>query len=175
MPPTTEKSRRRQQSSVAQVSSPVQSFQITKRNLPHFQEPGRVYFLTWRCRPGQDLSPAERDIVLAALLHYNDHKWKVYTAAILPDHVHAVVQPLPHPDGGVYNLTEIIHSIKRFSVHQINKARGARGALWQEERYDRIIRDEAEFLEKWQYIRDNPVKAGLAARAEDYPWLYERT
>jgi putative transposase len=153
----------------------VQSFQVTRRNLPHFQEPGRVYFLTWRCRPGQGLSPAECKIVLAALLHYNGHKWRVYTAVILPDHVHALVQPLPHPDGGVFNLAEVIHSVKRFSVHQINKGRGAKGSLWQDERYDRIVRDEAEFLEKWNYIRNNPVKAGLAPYPEDYHWLYERT
>ncbi len=108
-------------------------------------------------------------------MHYNDHKWKVYAAVTLPDHVHLLVQPLTHPDGGVYNLTEVIHSVKRFSVHQINKGRGAKGSIWQDERYDRIVRDEVEFLEKRNYIRNNPVKAGLAPYPEDYPWLYERT
>lgn len=92
----------------------------------------------------------------------------------MPDHVHVLAQPLPHPDGGVYNLAEIVHSVKRFSVYQINKHRGANGSTWQDERYDRIVRDEAEFLEKWNYIRNNPVKGGLATRPEDYPWLYER-
>jgi len=36
------------------------------------------------------------------------------------------------------------------------------------------VRDDAEFLEKWQYIRNNPVKEALAATPEDYPWLYEK-
>jgi len=112
---------------------------------------------------------------LAALLHYNDGKWKVYAAVILPDHVHALVQPLAHPEGGAYDLGGIIHSVKRFTVYQINRLRGTDGSLWQDERYDRIVRDEAEFLEKWNYIRNNPVKADLAATPEDYPWLYERT
>ena len=159
---------------VAQVSSPVQAFQATRRNLPHFQEPGRAYFLTWRCRPHRTLAPEERDVVLAALLHYNDAKWKVYTAVILPDHVHALVQPISHPEGGVYNLAEIIHSVKRYSVFVINKRMNAHGSIWQDERYDRIIRDEAEFLEKSNYIRNNPVKAGLAEQPEEYAWLYER-
>jgi putative transposase len=159
---------------VAQVSSPVQSFHVTRRNLPHFQEPDRVYFLTWRCRQGQWLAAAEHGQGLVALLHYNDGKWKVYAAVVLPDHVHLLVQPLPHPDGGVYNLAEIIHSVKRYSVYEINKRRGIQGSLWQDERYDRIVRNEAEFLEKWNYIRNNPVKAGLAERPENYPWLYER-
>jgi putative transposase len=172
--PTKQKNHRGGTGLVAQVSSPVQEFQIDRRNLPHLQKPGSVYFLTWRCRQGRFLASEERGLVLAALLHYNEHKWKVYTAVILPDHVHVLAQPLPHPDGGVYNLAEIVHSVKRFSVYQINKRRGANGCIWQDERYDRIVRDEAEFLEKWNYIRNNPVKGGLATRPEDYPWLYER-
>jgi putative transposase len=175
MPPTAKKSRHTQKSPVAQVSSPVLSFHATRRNLPHFQEPGRIYFLTWRCREGQRLAPEERGLVLAALLYYDDNKWKVYTAVILPDHVHSLVQPLPHPEGGVHDLAEILHSVKRFSAYQINRLRGAKGPLWQDERYDRMVRDETEFLEKWNYIRNNPVKAGLAVTPEDYPWLYERT
>ncbi|HZK14056.1 MAG TPA: hypothetical protein VFC55_06035, partial [Desulfobaccales bacterium] len=79
--------------------------------------------------------------------------------------------PLPH-SGGVYDLAEIIHSVKSFSVHRINRLRARKGSLWQDERYDRIIRDEAEFLEKWQYIMNNPLKEKLAQRWEDYPWLY---
>jgi hypothetical protein len=31
---------------------PVKSFQVTRRNLPHWQETGRVYFITWRCKDG---------------------------------------------------------------------------------------------------------------------------
>jgi REP element-mobilizing transposase RayT len=159
---------------VAQVSSPVQAFQCTRRNLPHLQEPGQVYFLTWRCRQGQTLAPNERGLVLQALQHYNDSQWRLFAAVILPDHVHALVQPLEHPEGGTYNLSPLIHSVKRFSTHEINRQRGVKGSLWQDERYDRIVRDEAEFLEKWNYIRNNPVKAELTARPEEYPWLYER-
>ncbi len=172
--PTKPKNHKGVTGSVAQVSSPVQGFQIKRRNLPHIQIPGRVYFLTWRCQQDRFLDSEERGLVLAALLHYNDNKWKVYIAVILPDHVHVLAQPLPHSDGGVYNLAEIIHSVKRFSVYQINKLRGAKGPIWQDERYDRIVRDEAEFLEKWNYIRNNPVKAGLADQPEEYAWLYER-
>ena len=72
------------------------------------------------------------------------------------------------------NLAEILHSVKRHSARVINQLRGTQGSLWQDERYDRIVRDEAEFLEKWNYIRNNPVKSGLADSPEEYPWLYER-
>ena len=142
---------------------PVQSFQITRRNLPHWQESGRVYFITWRCQTDKFLSPAERTITLEALCHWDSKKWTLYAAVVLSDHVHVLAQPLCRDDGGAYDLGEILHSIKRFSARTINQARGDQGSLWQDERYDRIVRDDAEFLEKWQYIRDNPVKGALAA------------
>ncbi len=99
---------------------------------------------------------------------------KIFIAVVLPDHVHALVQPLPHPKGGIYHLAEILHSVKSYTSHKIRTLRESKGSLWQDETYDRIVRDEDEFLEKWNYIRNNPVKAELADRPEDYDWLYER-
>ena len=42
--------------------------------------------------------------------------------------------------------------------------------FWQDESYDRLVRDEAEFQRITRYIEMNPVKAGLAAKPEDFPW-----
>ena len=79
---------------------------------------------------------------------------------------------------------------KSYSAHQAAKARMDRrdagptdsadgetrvppvGRIWQDERYDRLVRDEEEFAEKWHYIANNPVKNGIAATAGDYRWLY---
>ena len=141
--------------------------------MPHWQQPGKVYFLTWRCKKGKILSPEECTVTLEALRYWDDRKWTLYAAVIMPDHVHALVQPLALSEGeGVYDLAEIIHSVKSFCVHKINRQRGSGGSIWQDERFDRIVRDEAEFLEKWQYIMNNPLKQELVQRWEDYPWLY---
>jgi putative transposase len=153
---------------------PVQSFQITRRNLPHWQQPGAVYFITWRCQNKKFLSPEERTVTLNAIRHWDDVKWQLYVTVILPDHVHVLAQPLVRPAGGTFDLAEILHSIKRYSARTINQIRGTQGPLWQDERYDRIVRDEAEFLEKWQYIRNNPVKMDLVQTSKAYPWLYEK-
>jgi putative transposase len=153
--------------------SPVQSFKITQRCLPHWQLPGSVYFITWRCQKDESLTPEERTITLNALHYWDIRKWTLYAAVIMPDHVHVLAQTLPNTEkGGVYDLAEIMHSVKSFSVHQINRQRGSRGSIWQDERFDRIVRDEAEFLEKWQYIMNNPLKRELVEAWEDYPWLY---
>ena len=55
--------------------SPVQSFKITIRTLPHWQQPGSVYFLTWRCRKGEVLSTEERTITLESLQYWDGRKW----------------------------------------------------------------------------------------------------
>jgi putative transposase len=153
---------------------PVDKFKITERNLPHWQEPGSVYFISWHCREGNNLSSEARTITLESIRYWDESKWKVYAAVVMSDHVHILAQPLTLPDGSAFNLAEIIHSVKSFSAHCINLLRGRKGPFWQQERYDRIVRDEAEFLEKWQYIRNNPVKQELAERPEEYPWFYER-
>jgi len=153
---------------------PVTDFRITRRNLPHWQDPGKVYFVTWRCAGDQELAPVERDITMEALRYWDASRWTVYAAVVLPDHVHGLVQPLMDKEGGTFDLAQIIHSVKSFSAHQINRERQNQGSVWQDERYDRIIRDEAEFIEKWEYIRNNPVKRGLCEKPEDYPWLYQK-
>ena len=154
--------------------SPVCAFQVTRRNLPHWQEPGRVYFLSWSCKKGLILSANQRTIVLNALRYWDSRKWEVFAAVVMPDHVHLLAQPFSHPEGGSIDLGEIIHSVKSYSAHQINRFRRRRGPVWEQERYDRVMRDEPEFLEKWQYIRNNPLKQGLVSAAEDYTWLYEK-
>jgi hypothetical protein len=108
---------------------PVSTFKITRRNLPHWQEPGRVYFLSWRCKDGLSLSPEARTITLKAIRYWDGRKWKVYAAVVMPDHVHALVQPLTLADGSAVNLGEIIHSVKSFGAHQINKLLGFKGSF----------------------------------------------
>jgi hypothetical protein len=55
--------------------SPVQSFKITRGTLPHWQEPGSVYFITWRCKKDEVLSPEERTITLKSLQYWDGRKW----------------------------------------------------------------------------------------------------
>jgi REP element-mobilizing transposase RayT len=171
---------------------PVLSEKITHRHLPHWQLAGATYLLTWRCAAGVLLTEAERDIVLAAIRHWDTIRWDVFAAVVMPDHVHALVCPLSKGDGR-WELGELVHSVKSFSAHQIAKRRTKGDAshpvgpaavgpasrrsfsIWQDERYDRWMRDEDELAEKWEYITGNPVKAGLVEAPEHYRWLYQKT
>jgi hypothetical protein len=66
-------------------------------------------------------------------------------------------------------LSRITKGIKGASARLINDIRGVHGTLWQDESFDRIVRDQMELDEKLNYLVNNPRKAGLA----DDPWDYE--
>jgi REP element-mobilizing transposase RayT len=86
----------------------------------------------------------------------------------MPDHVHLLFKPA---DG--FSLSRIMKGVKGASSKRLNEQRGTRGSLWQDESWDRIIRDEAEFDEKLNYMLNNPVKAGLCEDAWEYAgWYY---
>ena len=151
---------------------PVQAtLTSTKRNLPHWQYGGSTYFLTFRLHPraGAHLNARERAEVKRALLHWHQKRWRVHVLTVMPDHTHVLASPLQSAPAEWYSLSAILHSVKRHSARQINQARGRQGRFWQTETYDRIVRDEAEFDEKAQYILYNALKRGLV----ENPWEYD--
>jgi type I restriction enzyme R subunit len=64
----------------------------------------------------------------------------------------------------------IMQSIKRHTARKCNLRLGRRGRFWQEESYDHWARDEDELERIIHYVEQNPVKAGLVAKPED--WLF---
>jgi REP element-mobilizing transposase RayT len=68
----------------------------------------------------------------------------------------------------------IAHSIKSFTAHEANKILGRTGQFWQHEPFDRYIRNAKHYVSVIRYIEDNPVKAGLCARPEDWPFSSAR-
>ncbi len=153
--------------------SPVQTsstLKKAKRNLPHWEKEGSTYFVTFRVIEGE-LTNAERKIVLDACFHFHRDRHRTRMVTVMPDHVHLILQPLLKETGDWHSLSQITHSIKSFSSHAINKHRGRTGAVWQDESFDRIIRDQDELAEKANYMLNNPHKAGLVSD----PWEYEFT
>ena len=96
--------------------------------------------------------------VAEALEHFCGSRIWLGDYVVMPNHVHAIVQPYP----GV-KLEEWLYSVKRFSATQIlkkfsQKARKRAGHLWQAESFDRVIRDLDELARTRDYIANNPRK-----------------
>jgi primosomal protein N' (replication factor Y) len=146
-----------------------------KRSLPHLEIPGFTYHITWRTHDKLVLSPEACTKTLAACHHWHGNKIKCYAACVMPDHVHLLIQPLPVQEAGkegVHSLPEILHSIKSFSAHEVNKVMKRSGPVWTDESFDRLIRSEADLHKTWDYIWNNPRTIGLVGPTEDYTYIW---
>ena len=88
---------------------------------------------------------------MSALRHFDGSRYELYACVVMDDHVHALVKPRED-----YRLQKLVHSWKSFTAHKLRRDSSRR--LWQEEYFDRIVRDAKEFLDKAQYILNNPLK-----------------
>lgn len=100
--------------------------------------------------------PDIAQVLAGALLHFQDERYSVFCFAVMPNHCHVIVNPF---DG--FELEKILNSWKGFVGFHVNRIKGRSGPLWQEESYDRIIRDEEHLFRVVQYIGQNGIKAGL--------------
>ena len=141
---------------------------IYRRRMPHWRLAGSVYFVTWRLAPSQtEFTPTERRVIMSALQHFVGRRYELHACVVMPDHVHVLVKPL---EG--YRLQELVQSWKSFTAHKFRQDSGRKVPIWQEEYFDRIMRDEKEFIEKAQYILNNPLK--IWSEVAEYPWVWVR-
>jgi type I restriction enzyme R subunit len=95
-------------------------------------------------------------IVGDALRHFHGAWYELDSFVVMPNHVHVLFRPL-----GKHLLAAILKSWKGFTGRALNKRTGQKGAVWQDEYWDRLIRDDRHFSRTVEYIRANPIKANL--------------
>jgi REP element-mobilizing transposase RayT len=171
-----------------------------ERNLPHWHPEGKPVFLTWRlsgslprstlaqvaslhANPRGQFLAAERSLdralsgprwlaqpeiaslVVKALQRGEELKrFALHSWVVMPNHVHVLLEPA----GSVRAITK---GIKGITAKEANAILGRIGkAFWQDESFDRWVRNSAEFERVRLYIENNPVKARLARRPEEWHW-----
>jgi REP element-mobilizing transposase RayT len=112
----------------------------------------------------RELAPEERTLVVNALKYFDGERYALWSYVVMNDHVHVIVEP-----AGEWRLRAILHSWKSFTAHAIQRRRQKRGTLWQDESFDRVVRDEKELHDKNAYILGNPGKRWPALQT--YPWV----
>ena len=93
-----------------------------------------------------------------SILHFHKQHYDVGCYVIVANHCHLVIRPMDD-----YELEDEVGSIKNVTAIFVNKRESLHGALWQEEFYDRIVRDEEHLYRVVQYIGANPGRAGIPA------------
>jgi putative transposase len=123
-----------------------------------------TFFITLCCQTrgtNQLCSPTVAEKLLTAVGHYhNELRWYVSLWLLMPDHLHALVACPREED-----LGRTIATWKRFTAREA-------GIVWQKGFFDHRLRADESFEEKAYYIRQNPVRKGLVAQPEDWPYVW---
>ena len=92
--------------------------------------------------------------------------WFVGRFVIMPDHVHVFARPARD----ARSLAEWMKAWKSISARLIARTLKLEPPVWQPDYFDHFLRSAASFSEKWDYVWNNPVRKGLVARPEAWPW-----
>jgi len=106
-------------------------------------------------------SPEAASEVSKVMLRFDGERYRMWSLVVMPNHVHLVFS-LPSEQG----LPELMRAWKGVSARKVNAITARSGELWQQDYFDRLIRDHEHFVRVVRYVRRNPVKAGLAV--EEY-------
>ena len=127
---------------------------------------GATYYVTWSLLPGlPKLSPEERDIIVCSIRHFNLDRYDLSAFVVMDDHVHVLFALRDD-----WQPNQIIASWKKFTANQLQRQFGRHGRIWREEYFDRIVRDETEFIQKAEYIITNPQRRW--PEVSEYLWVW---
>jgi len=87
----------------------------------------------------------------------------------MPNHVHffcsAELDAKP--------LSRFMQFWKQWTSRRLGQELDIEGHVWQAEFFDHVLRSEESYSQKWDYVRQNPMRAALIASADDWPWQGE--
>jgi REP element-mobilizing transposase RayT len=150
----------------------VEQARAAKRPLTWHEE---QQLLAWYCDKVEELldagagacwlsKPEVAELVAGAVKFFVGQRYDLHAWVVMPNHVHVVVWP--HPG---HTLSEILHSWKSYTSKEANKLLHRDGPnFWQAESFDHWVRDDAERARLVSYVENNPVKARLCPRPEDW-------
>jgi putative transposase len=128
----------------------------------------RIFFVTSKTSMGRQLlqTKAAAELLIDVLRSYTlAGKFKIHEFVVMPDHFHVLISL-----NGNTSIERAMQFIKGGYSFRRKKELGLTREIWQRGFSEVRIVDRKSYLAHREYIDDNPVKAGLAARAEEYPY-----
>lgn len=125
-----------------------------------------VTICTIHRRKVENLERLHRAFLEYIVRAYNEFGVAVGRYVIMPDHMHFFVC-----GGEAFQLPQWINGLKR----SMSVALGAtkQTPVWQPGFFDHLLRNDESYSQKWEYVRENPVRAGLVKHAEEWPYQGE--
>jgi putative transposase len=132
--------------------------------------PSRTFFVTTKAAMGKRILQSERNAgllieTLRSLVA--ERKFKLHDFVVMPDHVHLLIEVVDE-----MTIEKAMQFIKGRFSHQLSHEFGFKGEVWQRGFTEVQVMNKQGFEVHRAYIGENPVKAGLAASAEEYPFCF---
>ena len=137
-------------------------------NPDHIQQGSRTFFISSRTSLGLPLLQTERmaNLFIDVLRTYvAEKKFRINDFVVMPDHFHLLITL-----DGALTIEKALQLIKGNFSYRAKRELGFQREIWQRGFSDERVWDRESFLAHRSYIDDNPVKAGLARSAEEYPY-----
>ncbi len=133
-------------------------------------QPSRIFFATTNTSMNRRLLQSERNAVLlidVLLSLVAERKFKLHDFVIMPNHVHLLIEV----DGDM-SIEKAMQLIKGRFSHRLSHEFGNKGEVWQRGFTEVQVLNRQNLEAHRAYIAENPVKAGLAASAEEFPYCF---
>ena len=137
-------------------------------------EQSTIYFITL-CVEGRKpvLANVQAWKICRAVFNRLD-QWRILSAIVMPDHLHVLAAPTDRNA----SVSDFAKWFKRWfnETYRTSNCRpsvsdGAPMAwLWQEGCFDRLLRSDESLSDKWEYLRQNPVRGGFVEHPDDWPY-----
>ena len=92
--------------------------------------------------------------------------WGILAGVVMPDHAHLVITPAE--ERGL-SVGDFASGFKRL----LRKNMTGQDWEWQRGCFDRLLHSEESLHDKWNYVHDNPVRAGLVSQSGDWPYYID--
>ena len=134
--------------------------------IPLWVDPSKeTYFITINCQErgrNQLALPHVAEALFDTVRHRQaNFLWWPYLFLLMPDHLHALLSFPPSNKP----IKLIVSKWKEWTAKQL-------GLKWQDDFFEHRMRREESRREKADYILANPVRAGLVARGDEWPYVY---
>lgn len=143
---------------------------LRRRTLPHIPpgwvKDGSLYFVTVctvpRVRNQLCLPDTGLKLLESASYYHELQRWWLKIFLLMPDHLHALMAV---PQGE--SLPDVLRLWKGYQTKRLS-------IIWQAGFFDHRLRSDESEEEKTNYIRMNPVRAGLVMKSEDWPYFWPK-
>ena len=132
--------------------------------------PSRIFFATTKTSMGKRVLQSDRNAgllidVLRSLVA--ERKFELHDFVIMPDHVHLLIEVC-----GDMTIEKAMQLIKGRFSHRLSHEFGYKGEVWQRGFTEEQVMNKQNFEDHRAYIAENPIKAGLVAFTEEYPFCF---